>query len=349
MSKTIFVVDDSDTNLAMAEEVLEKQYRVVTLSSGARMFALLEKITPDLILLDIEMPEMSGFEAMEQLKANDSYANIPVIFLTGLADSTNEAHGIELGAVDFITKPFSEPVLLNRIKNHIDRDELIRKRTAQLSERTAQLIRLQNGIVFTLADIVENRDKSTGGHIDRTTLYIKLLINAMKERGLYAEEMRHWDTELVISSARLHDVGKIAIPDIILNKPGSLTQEEFNTMKTHAAEGVRIIDQIVFRTGEAEFLCNAKLCAAYHHERWDGSGYPHGMKGANIPLQARVMALVDVYDALISERPYKKPFTEEEALRIIMEGSGKHFDPLVADVFVRIKDQIESVRAKLSQ
>jgi len=341
MLKTIFVVDDSDTNLAMAEETLEKQYRVMTLPSAAKMFTLLEKVTPDLILLDITMPEMTGFEAMKRLKASGSH-DIPVIFLTGLTDPADEAYGIELGAVDFITKPFSEPVLLNRIKNHLHIDELIR-------ERTAHLIRLQNGLVFALADLVENRDRDTGGHIDRTTSYIKILLDAMMARGVYVDEISGWNLDQVASSARLHDIGKIAIPDAILNKPGSLTHEEFETMKTHAAEGQRIIEQIVSRTGEAEFLRSAKLSAGYHHERWDGSGYPYGMKRTEIPLQGRIVAIVDVYDALVSGRPYKKPFTEEEAIRVIVDDTGEHFDPSIAEVFYEIKDQLVDVRTKLLQ
>jgi len=337
MQKTIFVVDDSNTNLSVAEEALEKQYRVITLSSAARMFTVLEKITPDLILLDIEMPEMNGYEAMTQLKSNELHAKIPVIFLTSLSDDANEAHGIELGAVDFIAKPFSEAVLLNRIKHHLHIDEIIR-------ERTAQLVRLQNSIVFTLADIVESRDANTGGHIERTTIYIEILIHAMGERGLYAEEMQSWNLESVISSARLHDVGKIAISDTILNKPGALTPEEFQMMKTHCEAGERIIGQMIHRTGEVEFLQNAKLSAAYHHERWDGSGYPYGLKGTDIPLHGRIMAIVDVYDALTTERPYKKAMTHEEALHIIEKESGKHFDPQITGVFSEINDQIAAAK-----
>jgi len=342
MSKTIFVVDDSDTNLVMAEEALEKQYRVMTLPSAARMFELLKKVTPDLILLDILMPEMTGFEAMKLLKASDLHADIPVIFLTGLIDPTDEAYGIELGAVDFITKPFSGPVLRNRIKNHLHVDELIR-------ERTANLVRLQSGLVFALADLVENRDRNTGGHIDRTTSYIRILLDAMVERGVYADEVSSWNLDQVASSSRLHDIGKIAIPDAILNKPGKLTLEEFETMKTHAAEGERIIGQIVSRTGEEEFLRYTKLSAGYHHERWDGSGYPYRKRGTDIPLLGRIVAIVDVYDALISERPYKRPFTEEEAIRIITNGAGSHFDPYIADVFFKVKDQIVTARTKLTQ
>ncbi|MCL2002421.1 MAG: response regulator [Oscillospiraceae bacterium] len=344
MKKIIFIVDDNTTNLTVAEEALETHYRVVALSSAAQMFKVIQTLTPDLILLDIEMPEMCGLEALKRLKADAAYARIPVIFLTGLTDPADEAYGIELGAVDFITKPFSEPVLLNRVKNHLHIDELIRKRTKQLLQRTEQLINLQNGIVYTLADIVESRDKDTGGHIDRTTVYMDILLNALVERGVYADEILGWDIEAVISSARLHDVGKISIPDVILNKPGALTKEEFETMKTHAAEGARILDRAMERTGDAVFLKNAKLIAAYHHERWDGSGYPYGLAGTEIPLHGRVMAVIDVYDALVSERPYKRAFSHDEAVRIITEDAGRHFDPLIAGVFGEVHDRFREGR-----
>ena len=337
VQKTVLVVDDKNTNLSMAEKTLENHYRVITLSSAERMFKILEKVTPDLILLDIMMPEMDGFEAMKRLKSNERHSNIPVIYLTGLADSTDEAYGIELGAVDFITKPFSEPVLLNRIKHHLHVDDLIRERTHQLEQ-------LKNSIVFTLAEIVESRDLNTGGHIDRTTIYMKVLINAMLERGVYADQMAKWDIESVVSSARLHDLGKVSIPDSILNKPGLLTPEEFKIMKSHCVEGVRLIDHTASRSGDAEFLNNAKLFAGYHHERWDGKGYPFGISGTDIPLHGRLMAIIDVYDALMSERPYKKPHTHEDAVRIIMMDSGTHFDPSIAGVFVEVKDYLADAR-----
>ena len=343
MQKTIFIVDDNSTNLTVAEYALVKQYKVIALSSAIQMFKALEKFKPDLILLDIEMPEMSGFEAMKLLKAHDTYSDIPVIFLTGQTDINSEAHGIELGAVDFILKPFSELVLLNRIKNHLHIDTIIHERTAELAERTRQLVRLQNGIVYILADLVEKRDKNTGGHIDRTAVYMKILIDAMLDQGIYADEMCGWNQDLVISSARLHDVGKIVTPDSILNKPGPLTDEEFEKMKDHTIEGARIIDKATQQTGDTDFLRNAKMIAAYHHERWDGKGYPYRLKQTEIPLQARLMAIGDVYDALVSERPYKKGFPHEEAVKVIMEGSEKHFDPLIAKVFYDVKDQIKAI------
>jgi len=343
MNKTVYVVDDSDTNLSTAKEALKDQYRVMTMPSAEKMFALIEKVPPDLILLDIEMPKVNGFETLQRLKENAALAKIPVIFLTSMIDVTTEARGFQMGVIDFITKPFSTPVLLNRIKTHLDLDELIRERTVQLQHKTIQLQNLQNAIIFGFADLVENRDHATGGHVGRTAIYIKILANAMVERGVYADEIKEFDMELFVSSARLHDVGKIVISDLILNKPGKLTDEEFNIMKTHTTEGEHAIDQIASRTDDLEFLRNARLFAGSHHERWDGNGYPRGLEGAAIPLQGRVMAFVDVYDALVSERPYKKPFSADEANNIIRESAGKQFDPLIAEVFYEIKDQFKGI------
>ena len=344
MKKTVFVVDDNDTNLSMAKQVLKDQYRVMTLPSASKMFSLFEKITPDLILLDIEMPEMDGFEALEQLKGNEALTGIPVIFVTGMTDAAVEVRGFQQGAIDFITKPFSAPVLLNRIKTHLNIDELIRERTLQLQQKTEQLERLQDGIVYVLAGMVENRDQCTGGHVDRTTMYIKILIEEMIARDLHTDLFNDNDLELLISSARLHDIGKISISDVILNKPAKLTDNEFTIMKTHTAEGERIIDQIVSSAEEVVFLRNAKLFAGYHHEHWDGKGYHRGLKGEEIPLQGRLMAVADVYDALVSERPYKKAFSTEEAVKIIIESSGRLFDPEIVEVFCSVKDKFEAVR-----
>jgi putative two-component system response regulator len=335
--KTIFTVDDSDTNLAIAKKALEGSYRVLTMSSAMKMLSLLEKITPDLILLDIEMPDMNGFEALLYLKSNSLYVDIPVIFLTSYSDDSVEARGFEMGVVDFIIKPFSTPVLLNRIKTHLDIDELIR-------ERTAKIKRLQNGIISVLADVIEERDKDTGGHNDRTAAYIRILINTMEKQGVYTNEMRGWDMEMVVSSARLHDMGKIHVLDTILNKSSKLDSEEYEIMKFHTTEGMRIIDRIIKQTGEEVFLDTAKLFAEYHHERWDGTGYPHGLKGTDIPLPGRIMAIVDVYDALISRRAYKDALTDEEAVKIIVLGAGTHFDPKIVEIFLEVKDQFKAVK-----
>ncbi|MCL2696970.1 MAG: response regulator [Oscillospiraceae bacterium] len=329
--RTIFVVDDSDVNLLTAENALMKQYRVFTLPSAAAMFELLEEVVPDLILLDILMPETNGFDAMKMLKADLKYSGIPVIFLTSRSDASTEALGFEMGAADFITKPFSEPVLLNRIKFHLKIEDIIR-------ERTQNLKRLKDSIVNVLANMVENRDSMTGKHIERTTLYLKALMEAMTEQGVYTEEIKDWDFDMIASSSRLHDVGKIVITDLILNKPGKLEPEEFDIIKTHPAEGERIISEIQKESGDEAFLQNAKLFALYHHEKWDGTGYPYGLKGGKIPLHGRIMAIVDVYDALTSDRPYKRAFTHEEAIKIISGSSGSHFDPKITDVFLKISE-----------
>jgi putative two-component system response regulator len=340
----IFVVDDNDTNLTVAADALEEHYRVVTVPSAIKMFYLLEKIMPDLILLDVDMPVINGFDAIKRLKENPAHTDIPVIFLTGLNDNASEARGIELGAVDFITKPFAKTVLLNRIKTQLNLDGIIRERTKQLTERTNQLFTLHNSIVTTLAELVESRDSNTGGHIGRTTSYLKILSDAMLERGVCKDELSGWNMEAFVSSARLHDLGKILVPDAILNKPGPLTAEEFNMMKLHPAEGKRIIADMITRTGDSDFLSNALLTAAYHHEKWDGSGYPFGLKGKDIPLQGRIMAIVDVYDALTSARPYKKAFTSGEAFRIINDDAGSHFDEEIVAVFNSVRHGIETAR-----
>jgi len=338
--KTIFVVDDNTVNLMTADKTLADWYNVVTFASASTMFEFLNNSVPDLILLDIMMPDIDGFEALKRLRADSRYEEIPVIFLTSKNDASTEALGFEMGVIDFISKPFSGPVLLNRIKTHlhieeiiIERTTIIKERTEMLKQRTEKLLRLQNSITTVLAGIVENRDKLTGEHIQRTTSYIGIMIEAMVVRGLYVDEMKGWDFDVVISSARMHDLGKIVVTDLILNKPGKLTEDEFEIIKTHAAEGEKIIDDIIKESGDEAFLQNAKLFAGYHHERWDGTGYPRGLKGTDIPLQGRIMAIADVYDALVSERSYKKAFTHEKAVEIILESRGKQFDPKIVDVF----------------
>jgi len=213
-----------------------------------------------------------------------------------------------------------------------------------VQERTVQLQNLQDGMVYVLSNLIENRSNGTVGKVELSTTYLKILIEAMIAQGVYTEELCKMDINMLCSSARLYDVGKIVIPTAILNKPGKLTDEEFEIMKTHAIQGVRIIDQISSRAGNnIDFLINARLFAGYHHERWDGKGYPYGMDRLNIPIQGRIMAVVDVYDALISERPYKQPFTPEEAGRIVMDSAGEMFDPLIIEVFHDIEDRFRTV------
>jgi len=348
--KTIFVVDDNTVNLMTADNTLSDWYNVVTFASASTMFDFLNNAMPDLILLDIMMPDIDGFETLKRLRADTRYTKIPVIFLTSKNDAATEAHGFEMGVIDFISKPFSGPVLLNRIKTHLHIEEIITERTAIISEqtemlkqRTEKLLRLQNSMTSVLADMVENRDKLTGEHITRTTEYIKILLNAMVKHGLYTDEMKGWDFDVIISSSRMHDLGKIVVTDLILNKPGNLTDEEFEIIKTHAAEGEKIIDEIIKKSGDESFLQNAKLFAGCHHEKWNGTGYPRGLKGTDIPLQGRIMTIADVYDALVSERSYKKAFTHEKAVEIILENKGKQFDPKIVDIFIEVNSLFKKV------
>jgi len=336
MDKLIFIVDDLDANLVKAEEALEDDYNLMTLPSAEKMFDKLQTVIPDMILLDIEMPQMSGFEAIKILKTDEKYENIPVIFLTSLSDETVEAHGFELGAIDFINKPFSTPVLLNRLATHLKIDEAIK-------ERTKKVVRLQNGIIDVVADIVENRDEVTGGHVERTCKYIRVILDELIARNIYLDEISEWNLDVATSSARMHDVGKINIPDEILNKPGKLTDEEFDIMKTHTKVGEAILDRMIEKTGEAAFLNHAKKFAGYHHEKWDGSGYPYGLKEQDIPLQGRLMAIADVYDALVSERPYKPAFGRKKTEEIILSERGKLFDPVLVDIFMDKTDAFHEI------
>jgi putative two-component system response regulator len=324
--KTIFIVDDSDTNLMVAGKALEKYYKIFTMPSAARLFRILTKVVPDLILLDIEMPECDGFTAIKQLKANKRYAEIPVIFLTASQNVETETKGFDFGAVDFIGKPFSAPVLQKRVRLHIETDKLIKAGQAQLRK-------LQNAMISVIAELVEHRDHVTGGHIERTTKYLDILVKEMLKNGPYKDEAAEWNLSLLIPSAQLHDVGKVIIPDHILNKPGKLTDEEFNIIKKHSSGGLSIINEIKKKSDDDGFLDYAEKFAGYHHEKWNGSGYPFGLSGSDIPLEGRVLAIADVYDALVSERPYKKPFSHEEAVKIINEGSGTHFDPMCVELF----------------
>ena len=353
MNESIFAVDDSMLNLAILDKGLRSEFDITTIQSGQKLFTALENKIPDLILLDVTMPGMDGFEVLEKLKESEEYKNIPVIFLTGITDEKVELKGFELGAVDFVSKPFSMPILVNRINLHVGIDRLIKDRTSELEAKSVQLMATQKEIedmhrnlLFVLADLVENRDKDTGGHVYRTIKYTEILLYAMLEQGVYKSEIETWDIENILTCVALHDIGKISVSDMILNKPGKLTLEEFEIMKTHSAHGAEIIDSVISRIGDNETLTNARTFAEFHHENWDGSGYPHGLKGLDIPLHGRIMAITDVYDALVSERAYKKPFTAEEAVNIIMADSGRKFDPEIALVFFSVKDKFAEVHVK---
>ena len=337
--KTIFIVDDNDTNLMSAKIALDGAYKTFALPSAGKMFKLMEKITPDLILLDVDMPEMDGFQVMSVLKSDEKLKSIPVIFLTAKNEAESEVRGFEIGALDFINKPFSAPVLIKRIETHIETDRLIKK--------SQQAVRdIHNAVISVIAEVVESRDKITGEHIERTQTYLEILVNALVRSGVYAGEISGWDINLLLPSAQLHDVGKINVSDLVLNKPGKLTDEEFDLIKQHCADGERIIDKIIGKTKDDGFLRHAKNFAGYHHEKWNGTGYPRGLKEEEIPLEGRIMAVADVYDALVSERPYKKPFTHEQAVEIIKEGSGAHFDPKIVEVFLSVAEDFRSKSMK---
>ena len=339
--KTIFIVDDNDTNLMAAKTALDNAYRTFALPSAAKMFKLLEKITSDLILLDVDMPDMDGFQAISVLKADEKLKTIPVIFLTAKNDAESEIRGFEMGALDFINKPFSAPVLIRRIETHLETDRLVKE--------SRQAVRdIHNATISVIADVVECRDKVTGGHIERTQAYLEILVKELIRSGIYANEISNWDISLLLPSAQLHDVGKINVSDLILNKPGKLTDDEFALIKRHCQEGERIIDRIICKTRDDGFLLHAKKFAGYHHEKWDGTGYPRKLRGEEIPLEGRIMAIADVYDALVSERPYKKPFTHEQAVEIIKENSGAHFDPNIAEMFLSIEEIFNAESSRVS-
>ena len=344
--KKILAIDDNLTNLTAIKNILKSLYEVYTAPSVAKMFDLLTKIKPDMILLDVEMPELNGYEAARILRNNPDYSNIPLIFVTSKNDPASEVEGLELGAVDYIYKPFTAPLLMMRIEKHLthaaNKNELQKLNAfmqKKLVSKTSEVLDLKNAVINIVADLVEFRDGVTGGHVSRIQNYLQCLIDKLIETNIYAEEILSWDMDLLLSSAQLHDVGKIAISDAILQKPGRLTGEEFTIMKTHPQIGVDAIGRMEKKTEDNRFFAYAKTFAGTHHEKWDGSGYPNGLKGTDIPLEGRLMAIADVYDALVSARPYKEPFSPEKASGIIEEGRGAHFDPRLVDIFKTVSGE----------
>lgn len=347
--KSIMIVDDNMTNLKIGRSALTNQYNVYTVVSGEKLFQMLEKVSPDLILLDVEMPEMDGYEAIRRLKADKKTAAIPVIFLTARNDSISELEGLSLGAVDYIIKPFSPPILLKRVETHLLLKDYNDDLLGMVETKTKTVIELQNVILQATAEIVEYRDDITGNHIERTKRYLQIIVDELIRSGIYRDTTERWNLEFLFQSALLHDVGKIAIKDSILLKPGRLTFDEFEVMKTHTTYGVKIIEKIESSTTERDFLSHAKILAGTHHEHWDGSGYPKGLKGEDIPLQGRLMAIVDVYDALTSERPYKNAFSHEDAVQILTDSSGSHFDPALIQLFLNRADDFEQVKQQMTE
>jgi len=354
---TILLVDDQITNLTIGKNMLKTFYQVIPVASASGMFETLGQIEPDLILLDVDMPDMNGYDAIRALKADARYAEIPVVFLTAKDDADSELEGLDLGAADYIRKPFFAPTLLKRISRELQivnqKKELLSAREgyrenlaiveSQVREKAVEVFRLQNAILTNVADLVELRDEHTGGHIIRTQLYIQAMIEEMIRRGIYDDEIGAWNIDEVVSSAKLHDVGKISTPDSILNKPGKLTPEEYEVMKGHVLTGVDAIEKIMKNTYENNYMQHALNVIGTHHEKWDGSGYPMRLRGRNIPLEGRLMAVADVYDALISVRQYKRAFSHEDSRRIIEESAGAQFDPALIDAFRGIEGEFEEI------
>ena len=342
---TVLVVDDTPANLSLMNDLFAGHCRVKVAASGERALKIAASDTPpDLILLDVMMPEMDGYEVCRLLKANPATRHIPVIFLTARADMQDEQRGFELGAVDYITKPISPPIVMARVRTNLAvkaTADFLRDKNFFLEQevhrRTLEVQEIQDVTILTMASLAETRDNETGNHIIRTQHYVRALAVQLQGHARFAGYLTDRMVELLYKSAPLHDIGKVGIPDRILLKPGKLEAHEFEIMKTHTTRGKEAIESAERRLGKTvPFLVCAKEIAYSHQEKWDGSGYPLGLAGDDIPIAARLMAIADVYDALISRRVYKKAFTHDVAMGIIEEGRGRHFDPDIVDAFLEI-------------
>lgn len=349
---TIFVVDDTTDNLLLMTDLLNDIYKVRVANNGEKALKYLQSNThPDLILLDIMMDGLSGHDVIRELKANPKTREIPVIFLTAMSEPEDEKKGLELGAVDYITKPISPAIVLARIKTQLQvkaaatflNDKNFYLET-EISKRTAEISAVQDVTILAMASLAETRDLETGNHIRRTQNYVKALAQKLKTHPNFGYFLSEAMIETLFKSAPLHDIGKVGIPDRILLKPGKLSVEEFEIMKTHTTLGRDAIKHAEKELGiQVEFLRIAKEIAYYHQEKYDGSGYPTGISGNDIPISARLMALADVYDALISRRVYKEPIPHETAVKIIIEGRGKHFDPDIVDAFLTLQEEFQAI------
>jgi len=356
LKPSILLVDDAPENLELIGGILSSDYRVKVAPSGERALKILAgDDLPDLILLDVMMPGLSGWDVCRSIKLDKRLEPIPVIFLTSKSEMDDERAGLELGAVDYITKPISPPILQARITTHLrlkQAGDFLRDNNAYLSaeveRRTAEISALQDVTVVAMASLAETRDNETGNHIRRTQLYIKELAEKLQGHPKFAHYLTDEQIRILVRSAPLHDIGKVGIPDRILLKPGRLDHEEFEIMKTHTTIGRdAIADAERAMPFKSVFLQCAREIALSHQEKWDGSGYPEGLIGEEIPISARLMAVADVYDALISKRHYKEPMSHEEALAIIAEGSGTHFDPVIADAFLSASEKIQAIAESL--
>lgn len=354
---TVLVVDDTVEVIDLLVDLLQGPYRVKAATSGRRALEIAASpAPPDLILLDIMMPDLSGYAVCEQLKANPATRDIPVIFLTAMTSTDDERRGLELGAVDFITKPVNPPIVLARVATHLQLKaaaDFLRDQNAYLEQeverRGRELAAIQDVTVLAMASLAETRDSDTGNHIRRTQFYVKALAEHLSHHPRFQAVLDRRTIELLFKSAPLHDIGKVGIPDRILLKPGPYVPEEFEVMKTHTTIGRDAILKAEQQLGlEVDFLRLAKEIAYSHQEKWDGSGYPEGWAGDQIPVSARLMALADVYDALISRRVYKDGMPHAQAAAIIEKGRGSHFDPDVVDAFLAVQDQFQEIAARFA-
>jgi putative two-component system response regulator len=354
---SVLVVDDTPDNLSLMSGLLRDDYRVRVANNGKKALEIsASQPQPDLILLDIMMPGMDGYEVLRHIQSNPQTRNIPVIFLTAKSEVDDEKKGLELGAVDYITKPISPPIVLARVKNHLmlkASADFLRDKSAYLeqevSKRTQENLAIQDVTILTLASLAETRDSDTGNHIRRTQFYVQALAEELKTHPDYAPILTEQYIALLFKSAPLHDIGKVGIPDRILLKPGRFDADEFEVMKTHTVLGRDAIQAAEDRLGlKVEFLNMAKEIAYFHQEKWDGSGYPDGIAGTAIPLSARLMAVADVYDALISRRVYKSGMSHEQAVQVMQEGRGSHFDPAILDAFIKLQDRFQAIAQRFS-
>ena len=342
--QTILIVDDVPENIDVVGGILRSEYKIKMALNGQKALTIAGSDNPpDLILLDIMMPEMDGFDVCRQLKANPTTAKIPVIFVTAKGEVVDETMGFQLGAVDYITKPVSPPIVKARVKTHLalyDQnrvlEEKVKERTAELEESKNEVITTRLEIIRRLGRAAEYKDNETGLHVMRMSHYSRLL-------GLTAE-MTLDEADLLLNAAPMHDIGKIGIPDHILLKPGKLDDEEWDIMRKHPEIGAAIIGE-----HHTELLKTAKIIALTHHEKWNGKGYPHGLKGEDIPRMSRIVAIADVFDALTSERPYKKAWSVEKTTSLLEEESGIHFDPDLVPVFIEIMPEILKIKERYSE
>jgi putative two-component system response regulator len=356
--KKIVLVDDSIINLKIGRKVLGRFYDVYTVPSGKKLLSLLKTIVPNLILLDIDMPVMNGFEVLGCLKADNHTKDIPVIFLSTANDPNSEDTGLSMGAVDYVSKPYTPSLLYNRIEMQF----LLKEQQEQILDYENELMELRQekekiledfrkNVLKILIDRVDRRNEITDGHVERTRRYIEVLLDVLLKNNIYQDVINSWEKEFLLQSTLLYDLGKLSVKDTILSKPGKLTEDEFNEVKKHTLLGVKILEDIEADIGEpfteTSLFSHAKVFAGTHHERWDGTGYPYGLSGYNIPLQGRIMAIADVYDALVAERPYKKSYTHEEATTIIAQGKGTHFDPALVNIFISVSDEFRRISKEI--